>query len=281
MIILRSLGFFVLAIVILRLAGRKVTAGMTNVDVVFAVTIGVIAAVVSLNLVTNVVHGLLAIFTWGLAVIGLSYASLKSKWVRDLVYGRETVVIKHGKIMEEQLQKVRYSPEDLLQQLRRKHIFNVSDVEFAVMESDGEVNALLKTEKQPLTPKDMGVTVAPTAGTQTVILDGKIMDEPLGTLGLNRRWLRTELDRIGIAAENVFLGQVDSVGELYLDLFDDAIQVPKPSTRPMLAATLEKAAADMWQFALETNNEAAQQLYEELRKELEAIMQDLKPLLNG
>lgn len=220
MIILRSLGLFILAIVILRLAGRKVAARMTNADVVFAVAIGVIAAVVSLNLVPNFVHGL---------------AAIHGGWLLSA--------------------SLRYSPEDLLQQLRRKHIFNISDVEFAMMESDGEVNVLLKTEKQPLTAKDMRVTIAPTAGIQTVILDGKIMDEPLGTLGLNRRWLRTELDKIGIAAENVFLGQIDSLGELYVDLFDDAIQVPKTNTRQVLAATLEKAVADMWQYALETENE--------------------------
>lgn len=280
-IILRSIGLFVFVIVMLRLAGRKVAARMTNVDVVFTVTIGVIAAVVSLNLVPNLVYGLLALLTWGLAVIGLSYGSLKSKWLRDLVHGREAVVIKHGKIMEEQLQKVRYSPEDLLQQLRHKNIFNVADVEFAVMESDGEVNVLLKKERQPLTAKDIGIATAPTAGTQTVILDGTIMDEPLGTMGLNRQWLKTELDKIGVSVENVFIGQVDSVGELYLDLFDDAIQVPKPTTRQLLAATLEKASADLSQFALDTENEEAEKLYRECKAELDTIVNELKPLLNG
>lgn len=280
-IVLRSISMFVLVIVTLRLAGRKVAARMTNVDVAFAVIIGVIAAVISLNLVTNLAYGLLALFIWGLAVIGLSYASLKSKWIRDLVHGREAVVIKHGKIMEEQLKKVRYSPEDLLQQLRHKNIFNVADVEFAVMEADGEVNVLLKTERQPLTAKDIGITTAPTADTQTVILDGNIMDEPLGTMGLNRQWLKTELDKIGISAENVFIGQVNSVGELYLDLFDDAIQVPKPTTRQLLAATLEKASADLSQFALDTQNEDAKKLYRECREELDSILNELKPLLNG
>ncbi|MBA4494967.1 DUF421 domain-containing protein [Paenactinomyces guangxiensis] len=278
-IILRSVGFLVLLILLTRLLGRKIASRMTYFDIVFAVSLGVIAAAVSLNIVENAVFGFIALLTWGLAGMGLSYLSLKSKWVRDLIHGREAVVIKHGKVMEDQLKKMRYTPEDLLQQLRSKQIFNLADVEFAVMESNGEINALLKANRLPITPRDVGVETTPQTGIQTVILDGNIMDESLNALGLNRRWLRTELDKIGISAENVFVAQVDTMGELYVDLFDDAIQPPVPTTRRLLYNTLETAKADLKAFALDTDDQKAKQMYEQCVKELDSIIYDVRPML--
>nr|WP_232345429.1 DUF421 domain-containing protein [Paenactinomyces guangxiensis] len=266
-------------ILLTRLLGRKIASRMTYFDIVFAVSLGVIAAAVSLNIVENAVFGFIALLTWGLAGMGLSYLSLKSKWVRDLIHGREAVVIKHGKVMEDQLKKMRYTPEDLLQQLRSKQIFNLADVEFAVMESNGEINALLKANRLPITPRDVGVETTPQTGIQTVILDGNIMDESLNALGLNRRWLRTELDKIGISAENVFVAQVDTMGELYVDLFDDAIQPPVPTTRRLLYNTLETAKADLKAFALDTDDQKAKQMYEQCVKELDSIIYDVRPML--
>nr|WP_255724482.1 DUF421 domain-containing protein [Shimazuella soli] len=267
-----------LVLVLTRVLGRKVASRMTYFDIVFAMTIGVIAAAISLNLVPIVI-GSIALLTWGLLGIGLSFLSLKSKWVRDFIHGREAVVMKDGKIMEDQLMKLRYSPEDLLQQLRSKQIFSVSDVEFAVMESNGEINALLKTNRQPITPKDVGIEVSPSTGVQTVILDGTIMDEALTTMGLNRGWLHTELDKIGVSVDNVFIAQIDTLGDLYLDLFDDVIQIPQASTRQLLLTTLEKAKADCESFSLETNDTTAKQMYQQCAEDLTLIIYDLKPML--
>lgn len=278
-ILLRSVGLFVFLILVLRLLGRKTAARMTYFDTVFAMIVGVIAAAVSLRIVQNPFYGLIALLTWVLAGIGLSYLSLKSKWVRDLVHGQEAVVIKHGKIMEDQLKKMRYTPEDLLQQLRSKQIFNAADVEFAVMESNGEVNALLKADQQPINPQHLGVKTSPQTGVQTVILDGNIMDEPLSTMGLNRGWLHTELDKIGVSPENVFIAQVDATGDLYLDLFDDAVQTPQPTARQLLLTTLEKAKADLDGYAMDTKNSKAKQMYGQCSKELASVLYDLRPLL--
>lgn len=278
-LIIRSVSFLVLLIVISRLLGRKIAAQMTYFDIIFAMGIGVIAAAVSLRIVENVWYGFIVLLTWGLVGTGLSFISLKSKWIRDLIHGREAVVIKHGKIMEDQLKKMRFTPEDLLQQLRRKQIFRVADVEFALMESNGEINALLKTNRQPISPQHLGVEAAPETGTQTVILDGNIMDESLGAMGLNRGWLQTELNKVGISHENVFLAQVDSMGDLYLDLFDDAIQTPQPTTRQLLQSSLEKAKADLDTFSLDTEDAQAKKMYQHCSKELASILYDLRPLL--
>ncbi|GGA50171.1 hypothetical protein GCM10007416_24160 [Kroppenstedtia guangzhouensis] len=278
-LILRTLGVLLFSAVWLRLLGRKMAAGMATFDRVYLVGFGVIAALLALNQIRPPLLGWLALLTWGLTGIAYSYLALKSKWVRDLVHGKEAVVIKHGKVMEEQLKTVRFTPEDLLQQLRKRQIFNVADVEFAVMEANGEISALVKSNRQPLTAQHLGVETAPEVGVQAVILDGNILDEPLATLGLNRGWLETELKKIGVQPENVFLAQVDAMGELYVDLFDDAIQVPKPTTRKLLLTTLEKARADLESYSLDTDNPKAKKMYQQCAREIASILYDARPLL--
>ncbi len=147
------------------------------------------------------------------------------------------------------------------------------------MEPDGELSALLKQEKQPATPRTLGLDVGRESVPQTVMLDGVVMDEPLTAMGLNRRWLRTELEKAGVAPENVFLAQVDSVGQLYLDLFDDAIQVPKPKAKELVYATLRKCQADCVLYALGTKNQEAGKMYEKSSRILAEALQELEPLL--
>ncbi len=277
-VIIRSIVLIAFLIVLTRIVGRKIAARLTYFDIIFAMVLSVIAAAVVLNMV-HVAYGFIALLTWALAGIGISFFSMKSDMFHELLHGKEAVVIKHGKIMEDQLKKMRYTPEDLLRQLRSKQIFNVADVEFAVMESTGEINALLKANRQPITPKHLGVETAPETGAQTVILDGNIMDEPLATMGLNRGWLRTELDKIGVSPENVFLAQVDAMGDLYVDLFDDSIQTPQPTARQLLLTTLEQAKADLKIFSLETDSRKTKQMYDQCVKELESIIYDVRPLL--
>ncbi|GAB7386570.1 DUF421 domain-containing protein [Bacillaceae bacterium] len=278
-ILIRSITLFVLLIVLARLLGRKTASQLTYFDFILGITIGAIAALISLNLVDNFAYALIGLFSWVLAAVAVSYLTLKSKWIRDLLHGRETVLIRHGKIMEDNLKEVRYTPEDLLRQLRKKNVFDLGDVEFAVMETDGEINVFLRSEKQPITPQDLRVNVAPESEPQTVILDGNIMDEALRNLGLNRHWLHVELDKIGVSPENVFIGQVDAMGELYLDLFDDAIQIPRPTTKDLLFSSLKKSEADMETFALQTNNLEAKGMYQEAAKELREIIAELEPVL--
>ncbi len=141
--------------------------------------------------------------------------------------------------MEDNLKKERYTTDELLDLLRRKDVFQVSDVEFAVLEATGDLSVMLKKENQPLTAKDINLKVASIKEPQTIIMDGTIMDEPLATIGRSRAWLQTELEKLGVTIENVFLGQVNSYGELTIDLFDDKLQVAPPQERPLILSTLK------------------------------------------
>ena len=181
--------------------------------------------------------------------------------------------------MEDNLKKEKYTTDELLEFLRKKDVFQVSDVEFAVLEATGDLSVMLKKENQPLTAKDVSLTVASIKEPQTVIMDGEIMDEPLSTIGRSRAWLHTELEKLGVTIENVFLGQVNSFGELTVDLFDDKLQVASPQERPLILSTLKKCQADLELFALGTESKEAKQMYSKNSEKLQVAIDKVTPIL--
>lgn len=277
-ILLRSIALFILVWAAVRLMGKRSMSQINPFNFISYIVIAIAATLTSLNLIP-LFYGFIVLLVWVVFPIALDYLSIKSKVMHELINGKEAVLIKHGKIMEENLLRVRMTGEDLLAQLRSKNAFNMADVEFAVMETNGTINPYLKSDKKSVTSHDLEKKVAPQAEPQTVALDGNLLEEPLTSLGLNPEWLNTELDKMGIALENVFLAQVDSSGDLYLDLFDDAIQLPQPKVKEMLYATLEKSQADFTTFALQTEDAEAKSMYTRNSQKLEDLLHKLRPYL--
>ncbi|MCT8138827.1 DUF421 domain-containing protein [Anaerobacillus sp. CMMVII] len=279
-IILRSMVAFLVLLVAAKLFVKKSVAHFSFFEATTMLIIGVILAIGSFHIGVPVGYSIIALITW-LTVVGLvNYISLKSVSFRNFIHGKGIPVIKDGKILEDNLKKERYTTDDLLKQLRTKNVFKVADVEFAVLESSGDINVLLKKENQPLTAKDMLIPVAPTKEPQTVVMDGKIMDEALSTVGLNRGWLEGELEKIGVAIENVFLAQVDSFGELTIDLFDDKIKVPEPKEKPLLLASIKKVQADLEIFSFQTDNKQAKDLFANCASEMDEVLKRVTKYLH-
>ena len=279
LIAVRTLLAIAILFLMTKILGKRQISQLSFFEYITGITIGSIAAYISLEMDANWYLGIVSLVVWVGVSFGIEFLQLKSKIARDFIDGKSTVVIKDGKILEDNLKKERLTTDELLEQLRKKNVFQAADVEFAIMDPSGNINVLLAKENQPLTPKHLGIKVAPEKEPQVVIMDGEVMYEALATAGLSRDWLDTELETIGVALENVFLGQVDAYNQLYVDLFDDQIQVPKPQKKAALLATLKKCEADLEMFSLSTKETKAKKMYEECAKELERVIKEVKPLL--
>ncbi|AXN39364.1 DUF421 domain-containing protein [Peribacillus butanolivorans] len=279
-IILRSLFFLIVLFLITKWLGKKQISQLSFFEYVTGITIGNVGAELATRVEGSIVNGVLSILVFALAPFIAGLISLKSKTIRDLVEGKASVFIKDGKVMEDNLKKEKYTTDELLGLLRKKDVFDVADVEFGLLEANGDFSVMLKKQNQPLTAKDLNLPVASVKEAQTVIMDGEILDEPLSTIGLNRNWLKTELDKLGVTIENVFLGQANSNGELNVDLFDDKIKVPSPQEKPLMLATLKKCQADLELFALGTESKEAKEMYsknsEKLQKAIDHVAFILK-----
>ncbi|OAB36796.1 hypothetical protein PMSD_10805 [Paenibacillus macquariensis subsp. defensor] len=275
---LRTILTIVVLFFMTKLLGKRQVSQLSLFEYITGITIGSLAATIPIEMDTWHL-GLISLIVWVACSFGIEYLTIKSKMARNLLDGKSTILIKDGKVLEENLKKERLTTDELLEQLRSKDVFRLADVEFAVMESSGEVNVLLTRENQPLTASHLGIKIAPEQETQSVIMDGNIMYEPLATIGLNKRWLDTELEKIGVSIENVFLGQVDSYGELFVDLYDDQIIVPKSQNKATLFATLKKCEADLEMFSLSTDNQQVKQMYEQCAISMESVINELRPIL--
>lgn len=275
----RTLVAVVILFGMTKLLGKRQVSQLSLFEYITGITIGSMAATISMDMESKWYIGIISLGVWVAVSLGIEFALIKSKKARDLIETSATVLIKEGKILEDNMKKERLSTDELMEQLRNKNVFLVSDVEFATMEPSGNINILLTKENRPLTPKQLGIKVGPEQEPQAVILDGNIMNEPLATIGLNREWLNTELEKLGVSVDNVFLGQVDSYGQLYVDLYDDQIKVPLPQKKASLFAVLKKCEADIEMFALSVKDARAKSMYEECAKSLQQVIEDVKPLL--
>ncbi|MFC6651115.1 DUF421 domain-containing protein [Paenibacillus rhizoplanae] len=280
-IVVRTLFAVVVLFFLTKILGKRQASQLSFFEYITGITIGSIAAYISLDTDKTWHLGLIALGVWVGCSLLIEFLQIKSKKARDFIDFKATVLIKDGKILEENMKKERVSTDELLEELRKKDVFKLADVEFAIMESDGAINVLQKRENMPLTPKDLGIKVAPEKETLAVIMDGEIMDEPLDTLNLSRKWLQTELEKLNLTVKEVFLGQVDSYGELTVDLYADNVKVPQPQDKPQLYALLKKCEADLELFGLSTKNKAAKQMYGNCSEQLQELLQKLKPFIQN
>lgn len=278
-IVIRSVVAFAYLFILTKIIGKRQIRQITYIEYIVGISIGSIAAFMATDMDGPIYHSLIALTIFALFPVLLEWLSLKSKTVRNLVQGNATILIKDGKILEDNLKSERMTTEDLLEHLRMKNVFRVADVEFALMETSGDLSVLLKSQHQPMTPQQLGLKVSPAEEPQTVIMDGVILDEPLANNGLNRNWVRAELEKAGVALENVFLGQVDKGGQLYLDLYDDKLKVAQPIEMKLTFATLKKCQADLELYALGTQDERMKRTYQGDSQELQKVIDTVKPLL--
>ncbi|ASA21387.1 DUF421 domain-containing protein [Paenibacillus donghaensis] len=278
-VIVRTIFAVVVLFLLTKLLGKRQVSQLSFFEYITGITVGSLAAYISLDTDKTWHLGLIALVVWIAFSLGIEFLQMKSKKARDFLDFKSTVLIKDGKILEDNMKKERLTTDELLSELRKKDVFKLADVEFAIMESDGAINLLLTRENQPLTPKHLGIQVAPEQETQAVIMDGEILDDALDILGLSRKGLQEKLAELNLSVQNVFLGQVDSYGELTVDLYTDQVEVPKLEEKPQLYALLKKCEADLELFSLSTSNEEAKNMYEQCSLQLQEMLRTLKPLI--
>ncbi|MBB2481894.1 DUF421 domain-containing protein [Bacillus sp. APMAM] len=279
-VIIRSLSILIVLFILTKIRGKKQISQLSLFEYIIGITIGNISAETSVGVKSNFFYGVSSLLVWTVIPLIISFSTLKNKKVREVLEGKATVVIKDGKIQEDTLNKEKYSIDNIMELLRQKNAFNIADVEFAVLEPSGDLSVLMKKESQPLTPKDIQMKVPSEKEPQTVIMEGKILDEPLGLTGYNRAWLEAELQKLNVALDNIVVGQIDSYGKLTVDIFDDKIQIPKSQERALLLATIKKCQADMELFTLATESKEAQQMYKKNAERLAHMIKRVEYLLN-
>lgn len=191
---------------VIKILGKKQVSQLNVFDYVIGISLGNLAAEMTINSDISIVNGLLAMVIYGSCSLFVSFITNKSIVARRFISGVPIVLIEHGKISKEQLRKVKLDVNDLLQDAREDGIFDISKVDYAIMEVSGKVTFLLKSEEEPLTCKDMKINKSKSSLTANLIMDGNIMYDNLKTFGKDEKWLMREIRKQGYKnVEDIFL----------------------------------------------------------------------------
>ncbi|WIV18100.1 DUF421 domain-containing protein [Paenibacillus polygoni] len=211
---LRTLSAVTVLFIITKILGKRQISQLSLFEYITGITLGNLVGYISLDLDSTWYLGFVALAVWIVVSVGAEYFTMKNKKFRDVVDGKSTVLVENGALIADNLRKEKLTVDEFLEQLRKKDVFRVSDVEFAIMEQSGEINVMLKKEFQPLTADALGYRLMKEQEPKTIIIDGRILPESLKDTGFNESWVQKQLKALHLPLKHVFIGQVDSKGEL-------------------------------------------------------------------
>lgn len=214
-VMIRTVILYVLVFVVMRLMGKRQIGQLQPFELAVAIMISALAAFpmedISIPLINSIVPILLLL---SLQVL-VSVASLKFRGVRAFLCGKPSVLVENGKIVESELANLRVNINDLLEQLRLGGYPNIADVEFAIMETNGQLSVVPKSQKRPVNPEDLGLSTKYEGLCHSLVVDGQIDQENLKSVGLTEEWLRQELSKFGINnVREVLFASLDTGGNL-------------------------------------------------------------------
>lgn len=188
-IILRTLIIFFALMIIMRMLGKRQLAEMELSEFVVASLIADLAAHPLQDLGIPLINGLVPITTLFCCEVLLIWISGKSIFARKLLFGKPSILIDHGRINVHEMENNRFSNEELMQELRNKDCLDIDKVQYAILETDGHVNVIMNPQDSPLTAGQMGKTPEDVGYPHIVVSKGKIAEENMTLLGLDRQWL--------------------------------------------------------------------------------------------
>ncbi|MBS4201256.1 DUF421 domain-containing protein [Bacillus sp. FJAT-49732] len=226
-VFLRTIISFSLLLVGARIIGKQTIAQMTMFDFVAAISLGAISANIAFNTNVKVPHTIIAFSIYVAIIFLISIISLKSRKGRKLLGGDPTIVIQNGKVLEQNMKKMRYTLDYLNQQLRERDVFNIEEVLHAMVETNGTLTVQKKPQFRSVTRQDLMIAVTPEQRLPIeLIMDGEVIEKNLEQNKLTIPWLESELRKRNLTQQDVVYAVLADNGNMYVDTYRDHIHSP-------------------------------------------------------
>lgn len=207
----RTILILIILFFITKMMGKKQISELNFFDYVVGITIGSIAADISLDIEKNMIAGIAALFIYGFISYIISFVSIKSILARRFFIGVPTVLVEKGKIIESGLKKSKIDVNDLLMEARENGYFNLDEIDYALMEVNGNISFLPKEKEKPVTKKDMKIKCSNEGLTVNAIIDSKYMVNNMKAINKDKEWLDHELKVNGYDNyDNILLATIDN-----------------------------------------------------------------------
>ncbi|TLS36743.1 DUF421 domain-containing protein [Pseudalkalibacillus caeni] len=206
--------------------GKSTISQMTLHDFIATLILGAISANLAFNTMMKPWNALISLVFFSFLVYLSTIVALKNRKARALFSGEPTIIIENGKILEENLKKLKYTMDSLNQSLREKDVFDIEEVQYAVVEADGHLSVLKKPLYRNVTVKDLNIVTGNSAFPIELIMDGKWVGKNLQQHNIPKDWVINEVTKKGLQLNNIFYCVKGTNGQLYFDVYDDKINNP-------------------------------------------------------
>lgn len=219
LLVIRTAVLYVVTMLSMRIMGKRQIGQLQPFELVVILIISEMATIGVQDNDQPLLHSLLPIAGITVLQITIALLNMKSRAFRQLVCGKPTFVIKGGEILEEEMRRLRLNINDLLEQLRYKGFFDVAEVEYALMETNGQLSVMARADKRPVQPADLDLYVRNERPAITLIADGEVETAHLEAAGVDEKWLKKKLTAHNIGAvSEVFFMSVDVDGHIFCQL---------------------------------------------------------------
>ena len=211
----RSILIYIFVLIVMRLMGIREIGQLQPFELAIAIMIADLASIPMTDSGIPITNGIISILGLLLMHLVISFLNVKSIKAREIICGKPTILIYRGKIDEKALKKERFTINELEERLRGNNIYNLGDVEYAILETSGQVTVIQKPEKRNTIPEDFNIIPDYEGIPYDLVVDGKIMEKNLQAIGKNYQWLKKQVEKFNMKPEEALIVTYDAKGQIF------------------------------------------------------------------
>ena len=211
----RSILIYIFVLIVMRLMGKREIGQLQPFELAISIMIADLASTPMSEIGIPILYGIIPIFGLLFMHVIISILNIKSVRIREIICGKPRILINKGRIDEKALIQENFTINELQERLRVNNVNNISEVEYAILETSGQISVVLKANKRPVTPEDMNLFVEDTKMSYDLIVDGRIMEENLYKLHKDKNWLKNELKKFKLIPEATLIFVLNEDGTYY------------------------------------------------------------------
>lgn len=212
---IRTIILYILVLIVMRFMGKREIGQLQPFELAISIMIADLATIPMAETGIPISSGVVPILGLLVMHLTISVINLKSIKMREIICGKPAILIYRGRIQEKTMKKERFTINELEERLRGYNVTNIGDIEYAILETSGQISILQKPNKRNAIPEDFGIMPEYEGIAYDLVIDGKIMKENLEKLDKDYNWLLKQVEPFGIKPEEALIATIDGKGNFF------------------------------------------------------------------
>lgn len=211
----RAIILYILVLIVMRVMGKREIGQLQPFELAISIMIADLATIPMADVGIPITTGVIAMLSLLIMHLLISFINLKSMRMRAIICGKPRILIYRGKIQEKALIKERFTMNELEERLRSANVMNLGDVEYAILETSGQISVIQKPNKRNVTPEDLQLEVEYEGISYDLVMDGRILNNNLKAIGKDYRWLKKQVNKFGYEPEEALIVTYNGGDEIF------------------------------------------------------------------